>query len=211
MPIDPLPNSPATLDTDSMRNKINELIGNNASVTVSNSPPTGPAEGDLWFDEGSAAMYVYVAAPTNAWIQTNPASTGGGGGAGGSISLVKYEESATLGKLATGYTSGETVGQFVTRSSYDYNSEPSITIDSNNTYIYFGMRDLTNNHNNNTGLEIPVYPSGSTTLVHDVPVFAGGDQPGYLLRAFIVGSKLWVASAAANQPTRFWLRFATLV
>ena len=71
MAIDPLPNSPLEIDSDSARNKINELIGNNSSVTVGDSPPTSPAEGDLWFDEGVANLHVYVGTPTNAWVQTN--------------------------------------------------------------------------------------------------------------------------------------------
>lgn len=80
MSIDPLPVSPNQVDSDAMRTKINQLISDNSSVTVGDTPPASPGEGDLWFDESVAAMYVYIAAPTNAWIQTNPASTGGSGG-----------------------------------------------------------------------------------------------------------------------------------
>ena len=77
MPIDSLPVSPNQVDSDAMRTKINELISDNSSVTVGDTPPASPGEGDLWFDEGTASMYVYIASPTNAWIQTNPASSGG--------------------------------------------------------------------------------------------------------------------------------------
>ena len=80
MPIDPLPVSPNQVDSDAMRTKINELISDNSSVTVGDSPPASPGEGDLWFDEGSAAMYVYVGSPTNAWIQTNVGIAGADGG-----------------------------------------------------------------------------------------------------------------------------------
>jgi len=84
MPINSLPVSPNQVDSDAMRTKINELISDNSSVTVGDAPPASPGEGDLWFDEGAASMYVYVASPTNAWIQTNPAG-GAGGSAGASI------------------------------------------------------------------------------------------------------------------------------
>jgi len=80
MPIDSLPVSPNQVDSDAMRTKINELISDNSSVTVGDTPPASPGEGDLWFDEGAASMYVYIASPTNAWIQANPA--GGGSGSG---------------------------------------------------------------------------------------------------------------------------------
>jgi hypothetical protein len=44
-----------------------------AGVIIGDTPPASPEAGDLWFDEGTASMYVYFASPTNAWIQTNPA------------------------------------------------------------------------------------------------------------------------------------------
>ena len=71
MSIDPLPVSPNQVDSDAMRTKINELISDNSSVTVGNTPPASPEEGYLWFDEDNAATYVYVGDPTNAWIQSN--------------------------------------------------------------------------------------------------------------------------------------------
>lgn len=89
MPIDPLPVSPNQVDSDAMRTKINELISDNSSVTVGDSPPASPGEGDLWLDEGSAAMYVYVGSPTNAWIQTNV----GVAGAAGSTPTFTYDAS----------------------------------------------------------------------------------------------------------------------
>jgi hypothetical protein len=91
MPIDSLPVSPNQVDSDAMRTKINELISDNSSVTVGDTPPTSPGEGDLWFDEGAASMYVYVASPTNAWIQTNPS-----GGAGGSIGVATTSEDGLM-------------------------------------------------------------------------------------------------------------------
>ena len=51
MSIDPLPVSPNQVDSDAMRTKINQLISDNSSVTVGDTPPASPGEGDLWFDE----------------------------------------------------------------------------------------------------------------------------------------------------------------
>ena len=51
--------------------------GGGASVTTGTTTPASPADGDLWFDETVAELYVYLASES-AWVQTN------GGGAGGS-------------------------------------------------------------------------------------------------------------------------------
>ena len=71
MSINPLPVSPNQVDSDAMRTKINELISDNSSVTVGDTPPASPEEGYLWLDLDNAATYVYVGNPTNAWIQAN--------------------------------------------------------------------------------------------------------------------------------------------
>ena len=77
MSINPLPVSPNQVDSDAMRTKINELISDNSSVTVADTPPASPGEGDLWFDVDTAATYVYVGNPTNAWVQANSGGSGG--------------------------------------------------------------------------------------------------------------------------------------
>ncbi len=74
MSINPLPVSPNQVDSDAMRTKINELISDNSSVTVGNTPPASPEEGYLWLDVDNATTYVYVGNPTNAWIQSNSAA-----------------------------------------------------------------------------------------------------------------------------------------
>ena len=52
--------------------------GGGASVTVSETAPTSPSAGDLWFDSGNLNLYVYYNdGNSNQWVQTNP--TGGGG------------------------------------------------------------------------------------------------------------------------------------
>lgn len=54
--------------------------GGGASVNTSATPPSDPSNGDLWFDEGNAELYIYNTS-VNGWIQTN------GGGGGGSATL----------------------------------------------------------------------------------------------------------------------------
>ena len=48
--------------------------GGGASVTTDPTAPSNPSDGDLWFNENEAELYVYTAS-LGAWIQTN----GGGG------------------------------------------------------------------------------------------------------------------------------------
>ena len=52
-----------------------------ASVTVSETAPSNPAEGDLWFDPSVLKTFVYYNdGSANQWVQSNPTGSGGGGG-----------------------------------------------------------------------------------------------------------------------------------
>ena len=65
-----------------------------ASVTVSETAPSSPAEGDLWFDPSILKTFVYYNDGTaNQWVQSNP--TGSGGGASGGASVTVSETSPT--------------------------------------------------------------------------------------------------------------------
>ena len=56
--------------------------GGGASVTVSETAPSSPSEGDLWFDPSVLKTFVYYNDGTaNQWVQSNP--TGGGSSGGG--------------------------------------------------------------------------------------------------------------------------------
>ena len=51
--------------------------GGGASVTVSETAPSSPSVGDLWFDPSVLKTFVYYNDGTaNQWVQNNP--TGGG-------------------------------------------------------------------------------------------------------------------------------------
>ena len=57
-----------------------------ASVTVSETAPSSPAEGDLWFDPSVLKTFVYYNDGTaNQWVQNNPTGSGGSSGGGASV------------------------------------------------------------------------------------------------------------------------------
>ncbi len=66
-------------------------------VSISDSAPSSPASGDLWFDSTNLNLYVYYAdGSSNQWVQTNPTG-GGGGGSGSGISSVVVDTTPQLG------------------------------------------------------------------------------------------------------------------
>ena len=60
--------------------------GGGASVTTDETAPTNPSDGDLWYDEDGAALYVYTDS-IGGWIQAN----GGGGGGTGPRAYVEFD------------------------------------------------------------------------------------------------------------------------
>lgn len=118
MSINPLPVSPNQVDSDAMRTKINELISDNSSVTVADTPPASPGEGDLWFDVDTAAMYVYVGNPTNAWVQTNS----GAGSSGIVQSNATTSESGLMSSedktKLDGMSSGGAINRYAVTAGY---------------------------------------------------------------------------------------------
>ena len=60
--------------------------GGGASVTVSETAPSGASVGDLWFDPSVLKTFVYYNdGSANQWVQSNPTGSGGGGSAGASV------------------------------------------------------------------------------------------------------------------------------
>jgi len=72
-----------------------------SSVTVSDTAPVSPSEGDLWFHSTLLETYVYY---NSQWVLSNPTSGGGGGGSGGGTTayanLVDLPQTATTGDMA---------------------------------------------------------------------------------------------------------------
>ncbi|MDX1373768.1 MAG: hypothetical protein R3321_14940, partial [Nitrososphaeraceae archaeon] len=50
---------------------------NGVLISVQDDPPPSPSEGDLWYDDDNADIYLYVAQDTNAWVNIGPAAAGG--------------------------------------------------------------------------------------------------------------------------------------
>mgnify|MGYP001346860354 CR=1 FL=1 len=65
--------------------------GGGASVTTNTTAPNNPSDGDLWYDENSAALYVYTDS-IGGWIQANG---GGGGGGTGPRAYVEFDGTAS--------------------------------------------------------------------------------------------------------------------
>jgi hypothetical protein len=57
--------------------------GGGASVTVSNTAPSSPSDGDLWYDSSVLKLYVYYEdGSSSQWVQSNPGTQGPAGPAG---------------------------------------------------------------------------------------------------------------------------------
>ena len=88
---------PNQVSVNDVRNKINEILneGIGGAVTTDPNPPTGTAsDGDLWFDETSAILYVYTDS-VNGWVQTNGGG-GGGGTPGGADNEVQFNDNGSF-------------------------------------------------------------------------------------------------------------------
>ena len=76
-----------------------ELDKKAAKTTTSDTAPTSPSDGDLWYDSVGGRTYVYYQDPTGSqWVDIAPQGGGGGGGGGGgtSSSIVQGNTSASV-------------------------------------------------------------------------------------------------------------------
>lgn len=61
--------------------------GGTSSVTTSDTAPTSPSDGDLWFDTTNSGLFIYYQdTDSSQWIEVVGSSTGGSGGASVSVS-----------------------------------------------------------------------------------------------------------------------------
>ena len=52
--------------------------GGGASVSISDSAPSSPSSGDLWWDSSQAILFIYYAdGSSNQWVKANPSGSGG--------------------------------------------------------------------------------------------------------------------------------------
>lgn len=90
---------PNQVSVNDVRNKINEILneGIGGAVTTDPNPPSGTAsDGDLWFDETNAILYVYTDS-VNGWVQTNGGGGGGGGTPAGADNQVQFNDNGSFG------------------------------------------------------------------------------------------------------------------
>jgi plastocyanin len=75
-----------------------------ASVTTSDTAPTSPSDGDLWWQSDTGYLKIYYNdGDSNQWVDASPAGTGSGGGGGG-ISLASLSvTSNSVGTAALTY------------------------------------------------------------------------------------------------------------
>ena len=102
---------PNQVSVNDVRNKINEILneGIGGAVTTDPNPPSGTAsDGDLWFDETSAILYVYTDS-VNGWVQTNGGGGGGGGTPGGADNEVQFNDNGSFAGSSTFTYDGNTV------------------------------------------------------------------------------------------------------
>lgn len=105
-----------------------------ASVNTSAAPPGSPSNGDLWFDEENAELYIYNTS-INGWIQTNG---GGGGGSGGGVGIETW---LMPNKPSAKYNAYNTVTDALTPGGYiDLNN--AWDIDTSKTYYIFGAEGI---------------------------------------------------------------------
>lgn len=105
-------------------------IGGGATVDTGTTPPSNPGNGDLWFDEGNAELYIYNTS-INGWIQTN----GGGGDAGGDTPSVLGARAVFCSVLEN---SGGWVGDLtIAPSSFNIDRIENTTSNFTGYTIYF--------------------------------------------------------------------------
>ena len=93
--------------------------GGGASVTASDTAPTSPSAGDLWFKSDTGALYVYYTdADSSQWVGVSgPAGADGAAGAAGSSASVSY---ANLAAFPSSPTEGDIAYAQDTNALYVY-------------------------------------------------------------------------------------------
>jgi plastocyanin len=84
--------------------------GGGASVTASDTAPTSPSDGDLWWQSDTGYLKIYYNdGDSTQWVDASPAGTGSGGGGGG-ISLASLSvTSNSVGTAALTYNNSNGV------------------------------------------------------------------------------------------------------
>lgn len=156
-----------------------------ASVTTSNTAPSGPSSGDLWWNSMDGNMYVYYNdGDSNQWVQSNPAQPGPTGPTGPSGEVARseldaYLQIANLSSLSTSIVPSANV-------TFDLGSQDKSWKDlylSGNT-IFLGTSQITLNANG--GIDLP---AGSRTGGTAIGTGSGG------------GASVTISDTAPGSPS----------
>jgi len=102
-----------------------------SDVTTSATPPTDPAEGDLWYSTSDARLYIYYRdADTVQWVDASPAGAGGGG----SGPEVGDLQSVT----DNGNTTDNTINAYITDGTRGFNVGP----DASTSVVRMGRNSI---------------------------------------------------------------------
>lgn len=81
-------------------------VGGGGSLTVSDTPPSSPTEGDLWYNSTDGSTYVYY---DSFWVESTSAYAGPTGMVAATLPLSFDENTSTLSiDLSSYYTSAQT-------------------------------------------------------------------------------------------------------
>ena len=152
--------------------------GGGSSVIVSTEPaPTGASEGDLWFNETTGELYVYI--DGTGWVQTN----GGGGGTGsGLITPIQnssemvpliFDNNTSLSQIFVGTFEIANIPEGTEYALVQMRMDVDGTGSSGN-YIFVADEDLT------TKLPSGTYPGGvslsyNATQLNEISKYTSGE------------------------------------
>jgi len=83
----------------------------NVSVSISDTPPSYPTQGSLWFNSATGAIYLYYQdSSSSQWVApiVPAGGVGGGGGGGGGVMAINFPSTGLVANVTT-YTSGSSV------------------------------------------------------------------------------------------------------
>ena len=141
--------------------------GGGASVTVSDTPPSSPTAGDLWYESDTGRLFVYY---DSFWVETTSTGpTGPGVATGGTAGQVLVKNSSTDYDTSWGGVPGleliktQTVGSGVS----------SVTVTNAFSADYDNYRIIWTGGSQNSGSVINLKLGSSTTAYYNILVFGG--------------------------------------
>ena len=192
--------------------------GGGASVTTSNTAPSSPSSGDLWWNSMDGNMYVYYNdGDSNQWVQSNPAQPGPtGSGGGGGASVTSYANTSAFP------SSGNSVGDFAfatnTKTVYIWDGSEwdriAAGVDESPVIITEPPSTVTldGNGSNSTVTMLATDPEGFDITYGIAYKNAGSTLPPQLLQAPVInqsnGQYTFIPSSNTNLAGAFRARLS---